>query len=378
MKTQEISFTGYDARPLKGILARDSGFGQDFCNLLNETAQILNKEGVDVFLQTPNDIIKNDFSKVKSKRTGFWAWAQDRITFLQNGTIFASPVNVIDRGYSKLSEYFKTTLTTNKKNIDGGNFFFIKEKHGRDSVLIGKDEFQLSKFPEVKKFFGNKTISSISQPDFHIDLSIRPLNDKKVLVNDPQMLLHSIQNASTKAKQIAVNENNKDIANIANKLDVLLKEIEYSNKHLDSVKRYKKMQQELKHSKFKVIKVPGCIEIPNTNKSFLELLAEKEGAPDSFSQSISYKMNYLNSIVHERPDKSLVYIAGNSTLDKEIGITPEIEKKLGFSFKKMFKDSLKDYIAPDDIHFVGGDFIPELIKNYDGGLHCLFAEIPKH
>lgn len=50
MKTQKISFTGYDARPLKGILARDSGFGKPFCNLLQETAEILNKEGVDVFL----------------------------------------------------------------------------------------------------------------------------------------------------------------------------------------------------------------------------------------------------------------------------------------------------------------------------------------
>lgn len=29
----------------------------------------------------------------------------------------------------------------------------------------------------------------------------------------------------------------------------------------------------------------------------------------------NYKMNYINAIVHERPDKSLVYIAGKSRLD---------------------------------------------------------------
>ena len=40
METQKISFAGYDARPLKGILARDSGFGKPFCNLLQETAEI--------------------------------------------------------------------------------------------------------------------------------------------------------------------------------------------------------------------------------------------------------------------------------------------------------------------------------------------------
>ena len=27
----------------------------------------------------------------------------------------------------------------------------LKEKHGKDSVILGKDEFQLLKFPEVKK-----------------------------------------------------------------------------------------------------------------------------------------------------------------------------------------------------------------------------------
>ena len=97
MKTQEISFTGYDARPLKGILARDSGFGKPFCNLLQETAEILNKEGVDVFLQTSNGIVKNNFSKIESKPTGFWPWAQDRIMFLQDKTIFASSCRLSER-----------------------------------------------------------------------------------------------------------------------------------------------------------------------------------------------------------------------------------------------------------------------------------------
>ena len=84
-------------------------------------------------------------------------------------------------------------------------------------------------------------------------------------------------------------------------------------------------------------------------------------------------MNYINAIVHERPDKSLVYIAEKSRLDNEIGITPQIAEKIDFSFEKMFKSSLKNYIAPEDIHFVGKD----LIEKYDGGFHCLFVEIPQ-
>lgn len=44
----------------------------------------------------------------------------------------------------------------------------------------------------------------------------------------------------------------------------------------------------------------------------------------------------------------------------------------------MFKSSLKNYIAPEDIHFVGKDFVSDLIEKYDGGFHCLFAEIPQN
>lgn len=378
MKTQKISFTGYDARPLKGILARDSGFGKPFCNLLQETAEILNKEGVDVFLQTSNGIVKNNFSKIESKPTGFWPWAQDRIMFLQDKTIFASPVGAIDRGYEKIAEFFKTTFSTNKKNIDGGNYFFIKEKHGKDSVILGKDEFQLLKFPEVKKFFNNKTITSITQPDFHIDLGIRPLNNKNILVNDPQMLINELKAASTRAKVLATKESDTKLGNVADKIDNLIKQIESSSTHLDSIKNYKLLRQELKHNKFNVIKVPACIGTPDTNLSFLESLAKQNGAPSSLTQNLNYKMNYVNAIVHERPDKSLVYITGKTRLDNEIGITPQIAEKIDFSFEKMFKNSLKNYIAPEDIHFVGKGFVSDLIEKYDGGFHCLFAEIPKN
>ena len=39
METQKISFTGYDARPLKGILARDSGFGKLFFQFITRNCR---------------------------------------------------------------------------------------------------------------------------------------------------------------------------------------------------------------------------------------------------------------------------------------------------------------------------------------------------
>ena len=47
------------------------------------------------------------------------------------------------------------------------------------------------------------------------------------------------------------------------------------------------------------------------------------------------------------------------------------------SFERIFKKSLSGIIAPDDIHFVGDKTISNILKNNDGNVHCLFAEIPK-
>ena len=41
-------------------------------------------------------------------------------------------------------------------------------------------------------------------------------------------------------------------------------------------------------------------------------------------------MNFMNAIVHERADKSLVYVAGKSVLDEQLGLTPEIAEKIDF------------------------------------------------
>ena len=101
-----------------------------------------------------------------------------------------------------------------------------------------------------------------------------------------------------------------------------------------------------------------------------------EGQP-LFMADTKYKMNFMNAIVHERSDKSLVYVAGKAVLDEQLGLSPEIAEKIDFSFERIFKKSLSGIIAPDDIHFVGDKTISNILKNNDGNVHCLFAEIPK-
>lgn len=74
-------------------------------------------------------------------------------------------------------------------HIEGGNCFFIKEGR-KDSVIIGKDEFKLNKFSDIKEYFKGKNLYSLPQTDYHINLSMQPLNNRNILLNDPGKLLN--------------------------------------------------------------------------------------------------------------------------------------------------------------------------------------------
>ena len=365
--SNNISFQGYDARPLKGIFTRDGGFGKSFYSLAGQTAEILNKEGVDVFVQTPKKILKNDFSDIKPNFSNFWPWVQDRLAFLPNKTIESKGFTREDTNLKDIREMFKFPTEEKSNHVEGGNYFFIKDG-GKDIVLLGKEELSIKSPKSIQDFFGKHKVITVSQPDFHLDLSIRPLNNKRILVNDPKMLMNELNNGIKRAKEVYAKEKDSQLEAVIRKLSYLKDEILESNQEYDTLNKYKTLQQELKYNKFNVIKVPGLIIKPENGV---------EAGQPLFLADIKYKMNFMNAIVHERADKSLVYVAGKSVLDEQLGLTPEIAEKIDFSFERIFKKSLNGIIAPDDIHFVGDKTISNLLKNNDGSVHCLFAEIPK-
>lgn len=86
----------------------------------------------------------------------------------------------------------------------------------------------------------------------------------------------------------------------------------------------------------------------------------------------------MNAIVHEKSDGELVYITNKSVLDEFCGITPEVSEKLNFSFEKMFENCVKEYVKPENIHYISSDgYIPTLLeRDCHGGIHCLTAEVP--
>ena len=366
--SNNISFQGYDARPLKGIFTRDGGFGKSFYGLAAQTAEILNREGVDVFIQTPKKILKNDFSDIKPNFSNFWPWVQDRLAFFPNKTVESKYLTREDTNLKDIKEMFRLPIKEIGNHIEGGNYFFIKDGDN-DVVLLGNEELCLKKSKSIKEFFGKYKVITLSQPDFHLDLSIRPLNNKRILVNDPKMLMKELNNGIKRAKGVYAKEKDPQLKTVIRKLSYLKDEILESNQEYDTLNKYKILQQELKYNKFNVIKVPGLIIKPGNG-----VVA---GQP-LFLADIKYKMNFMNAIVHERADKSLVYVAGKSVLDEQLGLTPEIAEKIDFSFERIFKKSLNEIIAEDDIHFVGDKTISNILKNNYGSVHCLFAEIPKY
>jgi hypothetical protein len=142
----------------------------------------------------------------------------------------------------------------------------------------------------------------------------------------------------------------------------LKEQIQDFNKHINHLNKLKEVLPEEKQMYWQ-----GFIDltIQDANK-------KKDRACCEFVHK--YKNNFSNAIVTEK-DGELVYITNEALLDDEIGLTEDIINKIGFSTKQYFMDSIKEFVKPENIHFISKDTTKELFK-YLGGIHCTGAEIP--
>lgn len=344
---------------------RETDASISISGIATELAQIGQKEGFDVFVQTPNKLIKNRFEILGDKNIlkfpneSRWCWTQDNLTFTPDGYIMGT--NSTKPKDTILEKVFNRTVKSLDYHLAGGNFFFLREGN-TNSLLIGKNSLNWINPEKLRKDFGVNKIYPISQPDFHIDLGVRPLSGKNILVNDDELAVSLISQAISKANQILQSEPNHSLKGVKDALKSILEMFQQGRKELPQYGNFKQIQQELGNYGFNVIKVPGS-------------LAYSDLAKDSDSH---YMLNYMNAIVHERPDGRLVYMTNKSYLDELTMITKDEERLLGFSFEKMFTDSVKDYIAPEDIHFItGNSYLEQTLEHSQGGLHCLCAEEPR-
>lgn len=409
------SFKGYGAMPLRGLYVTDKNCAQALKKLSLTT-------GLDVF--TPNiasKSIKKEIYDLQQK--SYLMWAQDYITFLKNKTdivLFDSTREHLKRVLRASADGIKKTLGFEPvklpMHLRGGNFFICENK-GRREMLLGENKAK--EFPEefLKTVYGVEKIHSIPRLDYHIDLFIRPLNDGNVLVADYELTKDMLKSGIKKIQNYIKNANpdskeRAQLEEVCNQLGLYLEKFEITErfapyKHKDVMP---KLIEKLEDSGYKPIRVPGNYyylqpvkdkakekemlnnfhnnmdflkdisknddpRLKSMVDKFIELQTFKAGHDETIGVNLTnkYENNFLNAIVSEKDGKP-VYITNAPLLDRAIGITQEIEAKTGFSTKNAFIESIKDYVAKENIHFID-DKTTERLFNTAGGIHCTAAEI---
>ncbi len=357
---QSQAFKGYDARPLKGVVMRyTTTLPQDFQKIAAQMHEIGKKQNFDVFIQGQNQISSNNLSSLALQdapiRGGYkYTWAQDNITFTPEN-ILLNP-KVINKFNAQIAKILGLEFNPKLQHTHtaGGNYF-IMDKNGQKELLIG--QFSIDDIISLCKDLDITSVRMMPQADFHLDLFIRPLNNKTILLADDKIWLDRFNETIKKIETNNDLKNDSEIQKVGEQLKKIKLIAEIMNIELPNFiyRPLRLVENELLYAGYNVIKVPGRI-----------FTIDKTNIP-------CHTLNYMNAIVHINPKGELVYITNKSDLNKKCGITSEISKKIGFDFDSAFINSVKDYIKPENIHFVDTQ---GFLKDYNGGIHCLCAEIP--
>lgn len=357
------SFNGYGARPLKGIFMRyTTTLPNHFEKLAVQMEQIGKQHGFDVFVQGHNEFLYKHMQSLAAETfpirgDASYIWVQDNVTFLPNNKILQNN-KIVNNFNMAVSKFFGVKTKKSVEHIQGGNYFII-ENNGQRELLLGR--FNIDDIETLYRDLDISSIKVLSQADFHLDLFMRPLKDKVVLLADDKMWLDRLNSVMEKIETDKTLSTDHKICKVYNKLKEIKTFVKVMNIPISSspYTQLANVENELLDAGYKVVKVPGRI--------FDYINAEDGILPNHF-------LNYMNAIVHENPQGELVYITNKSNLNKYCGITESVAKKIGFDFETEFINSVKDYIKPENIYFVDSN---RFLKEYQGGIHCLAAEIPK-
>ena len=420
MNIQSISqtnFKGYDARPLKGFFMSSNCRG-----IAEEMRAIGQKEGFKIFSTMGDSFSQICVEKIPSyELSTSGLWAQDYWTFVKN-KLFSFENNkttqaiqdyfnlkpdltqLIDRNSPSIealkielskcqkeindsTELFKDNKSLmfemlkksddicnkisekqRETHISGGNLFIAKNKSGKEVIIVGKNDTRKYQPDEIQAMYRAEDIVVLPQMDYHLDLFIRPLNNGKVLLADDHLsmkiLTESLGKLISYILTLPTDERKK------HKIIFMkyYQELEKFNQNIckNRLAKANQVAKILEENDFEVIRVPARI---------YEFCEEVNG--DDF---LMHKCNYLNANVLINDNGQLVYITNKSNVDNDFGLTPELAKKINFSFEKSFIDSISPFVEKEHFYFVKGEdnFVAdEMLKEFQGGIHCTCAEIPK-
>lgn len=368
-KQNKLAFKGYDARPLKVVLMTVCDDSESL-SVIKHISEIGKKDGFKVYFtnQTKKfycnlDLIKRFF---ESRVGAYCKWAQDSAFVTPENKVFSNDYPT-DISFGKLLAKMTGSEYRNCPNfIQGGNLFFIKNGN-KEELFVGADEMFSTTIDNLKKLYGVSDVHVIPQADFHLDMFIRPLNNKKILVADDKLIIKEIQKGLSNIKkytmtQICTDKEIQELDTVKNKIEAFLKNFKTDIKNGQNPTA-DEISKSLQESGFEPVRVPGRFyyKIPNRKR-------------DDFI----YYLNYMNALVHEKLDGTLTYITNKSELNEKCGITEEISRKIDFDFEKIFVKSLAPLVKKEDIHFISGtnNYMAQILEQEGGGIHCLCNEIP--
>ncbi len=219
--------------------------------------------------------------------------------------------------------------------IEGGNCFLGKKTSGEYFALIGNKNLCGNDIPFIAKHLGIKgeNVHLIPQPDFHIDLGIRPLNYPYVLLGDRKLTANLIL-----AKYKLDNSTKLLIETEGNFLP-------HDYAGID------KIEHELRQKMFIPIRVPG-------------ILGDNQ-------------VNYMNAIVHQESKGDLIYITNDCQ--------PSCYKNIDIN--SLFKEYLMKQVPQiKKVEFISGGsnnnsnaygtYMNFALARTGGGIHCMTSERP--
>lgn len=420
-----ISFSGYDARKIKAFI-----MNTNYADIANEVKRIGDIENFRVLIleQAPNGfVLKQDTFEKAERANGIWAqdsWGIVNNTLLardnlDNKTqiwrnIFGLTPNATqlrqqeNSGLHKLSEYVdllynfpvvkkngkefvqlptsegyvevekyihenqlqinidRLQKLSNQCHIKGGNYFITKGLDGKNELLIGQDELKKFNLSQLKEMFQTDKILVLPQADYHLDLFIRPLKDKKVLIADDESMSKILTDGFDKIQKMVLSKPQSEREKYR---DVFVTVGTYAKGFMNVMEKNplpstRDVEEILVKGGYEPIRVPGRL---------FDILSSDEDGRSILNQY----HNYLNASVHINDNGELVYITNKSILDDTLHLTKEIQKETGFSLEKAFKDAVSPYV--DKIYFVSGEgnaIGKELLPKYFGGIHCMTLEVP--
>lgn len=415
-------FQGYAAMPLDGLYLQPSCRIEER-DVFQELKAIGDREGFKVYSQVEGklyekpseipvintqDLERNPkmkafleeytkyYPEVKNQTwivaANFVRWGQDNKLFLRDDTgkmVLAEPSG-FQQGVSDFAESLSKLVGLKfhwmQSRLQGGNVFLGFKKDRSPYVLVGSDVIEqgatltlaasrnklgepqgpvkavdvadsnnasLNHWNARKSairqlaadlFVNPSQIHVISQPEFHLDVMLRPLTYPKVLINDFDLGYELLEEAREQSKDP---EERRLLERLLAKTRIY---------EIDLKARYQAtaddLEEELDDAGFEAVRVPGVFAHPR------------------WSEKRQHRtLNFINSVVHQRPDGNLVYITNDSGL-------PTLNRLFEQSLKERCPNIAKVDFVSGPKNGIGKNYLLECLE-MAGGIHCMVAERPK-